>query len=87
MGRSLQRAGRTGKKIVQHPPQPSLQHTVFVLRFWGLSRGFLFLAGLLQYARYPLQRPKLLREQDDMEGIRLRLREGALTIFWIPAVG
>ena len=49
---------------------------------WGLS----FSSWATTYTKCPLQRPKLLRGQDDIEGIRLRRREADGPIPWIPAV-
>ena len=50
-------------------------------------RGFLFLARSPTYGKTTLSQPNSLREQDDIEGIHLRLREGARTIPRIPASG
>ena len=51
-----------------------------------MSRGFLFLGRPPTYGKTTLSRPNLFREQDDIEGTRLRLRGVDGTIPRIPAV-
>ena len=51
----------------------------------GSDWGFLFLASPPTYGKTTLSRPKTFREQDDIEGIHLRLREVDGPIPRIPA--
>ena len=52
----------------------------------GQSRGFLFLGRPPTYGKTTLSRPNSFQEQDDIEGIHLRLCEVDGTIPWIPVV-
>ena len=51
---------------------------------WNQFEGLFFSSWATTYTKCPLQRPKLFREQDDIEGIQLRRREADGIIPRIP---
>ena len=61
-------------------------HTLTIRRCGPLFQGLSFFNWAGTYVECPLHGRNLLREQDDIEGIHLRLREVYGTIPRIPAV-